>query len=116
MRPVFQKLKPDALPQQRLALHLRTGPMLLLYAQDLVARRRQDALQATQEREREDDAAVLGLLEIAAQQVGDTPEETCEIVRPGHGSDHCNALHEAALRYFRPPLECLKTRLHPVSR
>ncbi|MNZ98166.1 hypothetical protein D3C78_1174430 [compost metagenome] len=49
--------------------------MLLSLRQNGGLGRPQHALHAPQQGERQDDAAVLRLLEIAAQQVGDGPEE-----------------------------------------
>ena len=49
----------------------------------------EDAVEAAQHDERQDDAAVLGLLVVAAQQVGDRPDEAGVVAmgtgRPGRG-------------------------------
>jgi hypothetical protein len=48
----------------------------------------QDAIQAPQDGERQDDLAVVGLLVVAAKQVGDRPDESGVVVdrRLGHAA------------------------------
>lgn len=57
----------------------------LSYASDRVTRRFENALKATQERERQDYPTVLGLLERASQYVSDGPDQICETISRNHG-------------------------------
>ena len=52
---------------------------LLAAGDDLVAGRLHDLVEAPHHDEREDDLAVVGLLVVAAQQLGDAPDEVCVV-------------------------------------
>ncbi len=54
---------------------LSPPPLLLLLLQDRLLGRGKDAVQPPEHREWEDDAAVLGLAVVAAEEVGDRPDE-----------------------------------------
>jgi hypothetical protein len=74
---------PRRLQQERLRVEPGFLPLDLL-GEDFRFRPLQHAVQTTQDREWEDDLAVFRLPVVAAQQIGDGPDEGRE-VRIGHG-------------------------------
>jgi hypothetical protein len=102
---------PRGLEQERLGVQARLLPLRLL-REHLLLRGLEHAVEAPEHRERQDHLAVLGLLVVAPEKVGDAPDERGE-VRFGHGADRGRAYSDVDMdgaRSGRAP-----ARIHAAS-